>query len=67
MVTAYKIELLVLDLNDEGIDNILDTLRYSVPFTSVKAVISKEIDWYDEHPLNYSSLDSDRFYQELFS
>jgi hypothetical protein len=62
---AYKVELLVLDLNNVGVDE--STLLYDLEylFPKVMSVQSKEIGvWDDDHPLNKGDTE---FYNNLFN
>jgi hypothetical protein len=60
---AYKVELLVLDLNNVGVNE--STLLYDLEylFPKVMSVQSKEIgEWDDDHPLNKGDTE---FYNNL--
>lgn len=64
---AYKIELLIIDHEDMGIDEILDDLD-NAQFTNpqVKSVEVRDIgDWSDEHALNRNDT-ADAEYRALF-
>lgn len=61
---AYKVELLVLDLNDVGVceETLCEDLEYLFP--QVMSIESKEIgEWDDDHPLNCGDIE---FYNNLF-
>ena len=65
---AYKVELLVLDHNDMGeeqIEFLLENVKYLYP--SVMSIESREIgEFYDDHPLN--KMDTyKQAYKELFN
>jgi len=61
---AYKVELLVLDLNNVGVceETLCEDLEYLFP--QVMSIESKEIgEWDDDHPLNFGDIE---FYNNLF-
>ena len=64
---AYKVELLVLDHENVGKDEItflLGNVKYLYP--SVMSIQSKDIGkWNDDHPLNQRD-QFQQFYEELF-
>jgi len=67
----HKIEILIIDfdgLGEEGIKDVIENTRYPNDCISleVKMIKTKEIEWNDEHPLNFSNT-SDEEYQRLFS
>ena len=66
----HKIEILIVDFDDVGKDGIVDLLENSkypnhCISPQVKKVITKEIDWFDEHPLNLRAT-ADEEYSRLF-
>lgn len=65
---AYKIELLIIDHEDMGLEEILDDLdntQFTMP--QVKSVEVRDIgDWSDEHPLNRNET-ADAEYRALFA
>ena len=68
---VYSIEVLVLDFDDIGEDevkSVIENTRYPNRCIApeVKGIITKEIEWSDEHPLNLIS-ESDRAYREIFN
>lgn len=67
-MNAYKIELLVLDIEDIGVQNIINYLedtKYVYP--TVKKVIARDIgEWRDDHPLNKNDT-CQAEYERLFS
>jgi hypothetical protein len=66
-VKAYKVELLVLDLensfNEQEIEYSLQNVKYLYPV--VKSIQSREIDWDDAHPINHKDT-HERAYKNLF-
>jgi hypothetical protein len=67
MIKAYKIEILVLDFEDNDYACIKDTIEGS-RYLNAKVMSSKsvDVDWSDDHPLNHSGT-SARAYQDLFA
>jgi hypothetical protein len=68
---AYKLEVLILDFDDIGPDEVISTLEnQSFPndciWPSVMAITSREIEWSDDHPLNKPETAVMTF-QELFA
>mgnify|MGYP001282590115 CR=1 FL=1 len=52
---AHKIELVVVDFEDYGIDNFLINVKQSSDNYLVKKILAKTVDigeWDDDHPLN---------------
>ena len=66
IIKAYKIEILVLDFEDNGEESIKDTVEGS-RYLNATVMNSKsvDIDWSDDHPLNSSTTNKNAF-QELF-
>jgi hypothetical protein len=67
IIKAYKIEILVLDFEDNGEESIKDTVEGS-RFLNAKVMSSRgvDVDWSDDHPLNHCGT-SARAYQDLFA
>jgi hypothetical protein len=68
---AYKIELLILDFDNVGqeeICSILENTKYPnwCISPSVKKVTEKEIEWGDNHPLNKKET-ANEAYEKLFN
>lgn len=69
---AYKIELLIIDHDKIGADdiiNVLENTRYPSRCISpkVKNIIEKDIgEWYDDHPFNFRDSE-DKEYKRLFN
>ena len=68
---VYKIELLVIDFDECGIDEIKEVIenqRYPNRCISpeVKGFEEREVDWSDNHPLNITAT-SDAEYRRLFN
>jgi hypothetical protein len=68
---AHKLEVLILDFDDMGADDVVSTLEnQSFPndciWPNVMAITSREIEWSDEHPLNRPETIAQAF-QELFA
>lgn len=64
---AYKIELLVIDLENVGADEIVRTLENSkYIYPTVMSIKSRDIgEWHDDHPLNkWDSMGAE--YERLF-
>jgi hypothetical protein len=68
---AYKVEILIIDHDDVGEDDIrllLEDTRYpnDCIWPKVKSIESRDIgEWTDEHPLNLNTT-ADAAYKELF-
>jgi hypothetical protein len=64
---AYKVELLVIDLenlNEDDVKYFLENVKYLYPM--VKSIQSREIgEWSDDHPLNLVDT-HDQAYKDLF-
>lgn len=70
MTKVYKVELLVVDTDDLGEEEVRDLLehtRYPNHAISprVMAVESREVEWSDEHPLNNATTEQEAF-RKLF-
>ena len=66
MATVYKIEIMVIDFEKSGEQDIRDCLescKYVNP--TVVSMESREVEWSDDHPLNKHDT-SEKAYQELF-
>lgn len=68
-MTIYKIELLIVDHDRIGADEIksvLENQRYPnhCIYPTVMGVHSREVEWSDDHPLN--GHDREKAYDELF-
>lgn len=67
---VHRIELLVIDHDDlgaDGVRSVLENARYPNRCINpdVKRVETREVEWSDEHPLNYRDT-ADAAYRELF-
>lgn len=65
--TIYKVELMVVDpqnLPEQAVVWELENAKYV--HSLVKKIESREVDWFDEHPLNFSDTSIAAF-NELFS
>ena len=71
-MNLYKIEVMVLDLDqigEQGIKDVIENTRYSNHCISpkVKKIEVRDIgEWHDEHPINQSDK-ADAEYQRLFA
>lgn len=70
MVKVFKIEIMVIDFDKSGEDEIKKTIentRYPnrAICPEVKKIESREIEWSDDHPLNKRET-ADAMYEELF-
>jgi len=66
----HKVEILIVDTDDVGqeeITDILENTKYPNHCISpqVKKFTTKEVDWYDEHPLNLHAT-SEQEYERMF-
>lgn len=65
MVKAYKVEVLVLGLNDDADLEVGDSMP-RLEFATVMSVEEREVEWSDDHPLN--KLDTQlQAYADLFA
>ena len=52
-MNVYKIELLVLDIDEVGIEDVKTALENQEHLCcSVMSIETREVNWSDEHPLN---------------
>lgn len=69
--TVYKLEVSIIDFDELGEKEIKDVLE-NAPYPNhcispkVRKIEGREIDWFDEHPLNQRST-SNQAFAELFA
>lgn len=68
---VYKIELLVIDFDELGEDEVRDAIENTnypndCIAPKVKAIETRQIDWRDDHPLNLRAT-ADAEYRRLFT
>lgn len=70
-VDVHKIELYVIEFSGWGVDDLLITIENALDTSSLITlvrsgdVITREIEWTDEHPCNISGAPIERF-REIF-
>ena len=64
----YKIEVMVIDFDDVGMDVVRDTLENTTYpnrciSPRVKRIQTREVEWRDEHPLNNCKTENEEYYR----